>query len=78
MHLLAGLEVKRGGLRRPHLLPELDGTAHHTVDWFGERRSCLVDWNVQEAYGLFVHLLPSALPADATDAEPGNLIAAQT
>ena len=82
--LLGGLAVEHLRLGRADLLPGLDGLAHQRVDGFGERAAGLVGGDVEQADGIagqdMVVVAADAgavvLPADAAEAEAGDLVAA--
>ena len=86
VHPLAGLAVQQLGLRRPHGLPCLDGLAQQRVDRLGERGAGLMGGHVQQADRVAGEYLagvpadghPVVLPADASHAQPGDLVAALT
>ena len=67
-------------------MPGLDGLAQQRIDGFGERGSGLVDGDVEQADGVVgedvgrvgAHRRAVVLPADASDPQPGDLVAAQS
>jgi hypothetical protein len=85
VHPLAGLAVEHGGLGWSEDLPGGDGLPQNRVDWFGERGSGLVHWDVEQADGVVrEHLVCVAwdghvltLPPYATDPQSDDLVAAQ-
>jgi hypothetical protein len=84
VHVLAGLAVQHGRLAGPHGLPCLDRLAEQRVDGLGERGAGLMRRHVQQADGVarehFAGIARDGhavvLPADAADAQPGDLVAA--
>ena len=82
--MFAGLAVQVFGLLGAQQLPGLDGLTDKGIDRLGERRAGLVDGNVEktdslcreDVLGVGGDGVSVLLPADATDAQPGDLVAA--
>ena len=82
--VFAGLAVKAFGLLRAQQLPGFDGLTDTGIDGLGEGGAGLVDGDVEQAdsvrredfFGVSGDRVAVLLPADATDAQAGDLVAA--
>jgi hypothetical protein len=84
VHMLFGLAVQSFRLAGPQRLPRLDGLPDDRVDGLGERGAGLVHRHVEQADRVLGEDLArvagdgqaGVLPADASDPQPGDLVAA--